>query len=259
MINLSMGCVFDNVWRNLADISHPGTANFADLRCAVVLFNSFRRSGLLANHRGRLRDLAGTKAADGCQHQQGEAADDRIEQQRHPDRHRHRNRATRGHKANHRGYQYQTCEHFLQPPREEHHQRASVAWQDCGRPWENLRRINLTVGRLGWRWGTGIDLVTLRRLPRTKEQRKVARRLRGCGVDSRPLKTKGNMSDCAMDVRSPVLLLAWDWLRRHQAAAIWHKTGIPESLHTPELTDDCLSFVIPDQQGARVASFEDVH
>lgn len=43
----------------------------------------------------------------------------------------------------------QTCDHVPQPPREVHEQDARVPWQDCGRPWENLRSLKAAARRCG--------------------------------------------------------------------------------------------------------------
>lgn len=190
-------CVSLRVWRNVADRVDTAGRVSAEPPGRAIRTLDDATSGLLAQDRGSTRGT-GAEVADRRKRQKAEAADRRIEHQRHPGRNRERQGAANGHQANHSGHQNQTCEHVLQPPREEQGQGASGEWQDCGREWEFLRRINLAPAPFA------------------------------------PGKGRTDRCTCA-----------------------GKGLGMQEQSSTPEVTDDCLSFVTPRQQGA-VARGEDV-
>lgn len=256
VINLSRVCVSDNVWRISADRLVSKICSFATDGAASTV--RVPRSSLLAQQRGRLKRVAGTAASDGGERQQAEAAHNRVKHQRQAGRHRECNRTAHGQKANHCGNDNQTSEHVLQPPREGHRQFASHAWQDCGRPWVNLRRINRLVGSGEARGNGAFHELTIGCMLVNHTQPEIAHGFRPFHLQCKYMKNNQNtatVSQCAGPMNSRVSR-AFRALPSH--AAIWHKSGAGESRHTPELTDPCLSFVIPDQQGARVTVFEAV-
>lgn len=256
VINLLRVCDSDNVWRFLADRSTSTIRAVATDRAASTV--CVPRSSLLAHHRGRLKRAAGTAASDGGERQQAEAADNRVKDQRQAGRHRECNRTAHGQKANHCGNENQTSEHVLQPPREGHRQFASHAWQDCGRPWVNLRRINRVAGS-GEALGNGeFHELTIGCVLVDYKQPEIVHGRKPFHHQFKYMKNNQNSAAVSQSAgpMSARVSRAFRALPSH--AAIWHKSGAGESRHTPELTDPCLSFVIPDQQGARVTVFEAV-
>lgn len=207
VINPFAKCVSLSVWRNLADTVYTRGRVSADLSKPAIRLLDVEASGLLAQQRSAASP-AGAQVGDRRQRQKAEAADRRVKQQRRRGWNRKRKGATDGNQAKCTGHQNQTCKHVLQPPREEHSQVASGAWQDCGRAWEFLRRINLTAAVLP---GT-VHVTACRRT--------------GPGLQGR-------------------------------SCAVPGKRGRKDAPSFPEVTDDCLSFVTPRQQGA-VAICEDV-
>lgn len=256
VINLLRVCVSGNVWRILADQSTSTIRAVAiDGAASTVCVT---RSSLLAQQRGRLKRVAGTAASDGGERQQAEAADNRVKDQCQAGRHRECDRTAHGQKANHCGNENQTSEHVLQPPREGHHQFASHAWQDCGRPWVNLRRINRLVGSGAARENRAFHELTIGCMLVNHTQPEIAHGFRPFHRQCKYMKNNQNTAAVSQSAVPMSLRVSRVFRALPSHAAIWHKSGAGESRHTPELTDPCLSFVIPDQQGARVTVFEAV-
>lgn len=249
--------VLSNTWQNLADMLAVSGGKPADGSGLPLPEPSRLCLGLLPHQRAARRRPGGAEIHDRRHEQQGQAAADRIEGERDP----HRNRQGKGcghHQQPHQpGHHDQSSEHVLQPPREEQDQRARPAWQDYGRLWENLRlpeRARLQGCTTRKVIGRGI---VAGRFSRIAFQPLIA--AAPPLWISRRNDLKNNEKNAGFG--SPDPSRRW-WsgrvaAQRGRDAAIWHKTGGPESQRTPEVTDDCLSFVIPEQQGARVETGED--
>lgn len=258
VIKLSRVCISDNAWQLLAETAHPAGEKTVNVCGRLSPAERNRTSGFLVKDRGRPLARPAAEAAQHCQRQEAEAAHRGVKQQSHPGWYRQNEGAGCDQKANHGGQDNLTCEHVLQPPREEHLQRASIAWQEYGRPWVNLRRVNRdAVGRKRALQPTSPSATTGSILPGSAQLR-VANRRR-CQRCIRKYMMANNKIQASGPAISPAICReAWVGMGLTPPAAIWHKPGRPEMRHTPEVTDDCLSFVIPDQQGARVAAIEDV-
>ncbi len=257
VIDFERMCDSSNTWRNLADFPIGVCSQSAEKAGYPLPCVTRSNSGLLAQERSGLRSVRTAMGHDRRHDQQRQAASRRVKSNCHPGRNRQCEGPTRRHQPNHRRHQNHSSKHVLQPLREEQDQRARPAWQECGRPWENLRR----------------PLRGFRRCNATTMRGDAAATRSGCGWDVRqPLDVWPGLAlqgsgNALKDMGNCMGSVVGAWCRRDGScclwagssldAAIWRETGGLDWPRTPEVTDDCLSFVIRDQQGAHVAVCED--
>lgn len=231
------------MWRNLADPG-PTARGFATGTRRV-------RRGWDGPSVLRVQDLLGASRLVGTHaHQQGrqhqrEAADCRVADHNDPGRKRERRRSSHCHHPDRCRHQNQSCQHLTHPPRVSQGQPEGGAWQDYGRALVNLRRLQ--------RAGTGPirqrgPATTGRAIPKpaTVPGRDAAARL---NVMAKCLFTGGSgairrvAAGCALCLCRPAAAgVAAVMASPRAAKGAWWSGN-------PQLAQECLSFVIPPQQG----------
>ena len=248
-------CVSDNVWRNLADLLQLAGVDSADRRRRR--FASAPRSSLGVEHRG-LGGLGRAEVEHRRQHQKGQAAGAGVDGQRQPGRSRERKGGSRGQQADQCRHQDQTSEHVFDPHRR---RMQSGCWSPVARLRPPLGESTslFPVSRVEQRGGSARERgLTCACIVSERVQPEEDRGL-WCGEKFfKILKRKGivvRMKDAA---RRSEAGFRSDGRGRRAVAAVWHKSGGREVPCTPELTDVCLSFVMPEQQAARAHACEDL-
>jgi hypothetical protein len=201
---------------------------------------------------GVSRWLRGADVPHGGSDQKRQAANHRVDRQGDPGRGRHHERSGRGNDTNLRGYDNHSCKHVPQPPREEHLQRASVAWQDCGRALVNLRQVESWMRRCGAATVWEKPRLTLASKPVIVNQSGVAISAGSSKIGGNPLKKRNLVSGPCGRNRSEPSMKARVGIRHGRGAARLRWPCARDWLRNPDVTEECLSFVMPQQQSARV-------
>lgn len=253
MIDPLAVCFSDNAWRNLADLLQPGGADSAEA-CTLDRGGFL---GLVAKKRG-LDGLRGAEVQKCRQHQERQAADNRVERQRHQGGKRQGEGSARDHQANQGRRQDQTREHVHFPPHTKNTVSVVVVH---GKIKAAFGRIYVAISRNTGAAPGGFRAVC--RLTLACGTFKVDQpggdfRMRLGRDRANPLKRnefRRFASAGGGDLNTPA---AVDGPGSRATAALWRKHSLPDVPCTPELTDVCLSFVMPEQQAARAAACEDV-
>lgn len=246
-----------SLWRNLAEVHCRADRSLADTPGRTVSRVLDLCSGLLADKRAGTGVTFRAEADQGGQCEQRQAAGHRVKHDRNPGRGRKRNCTGRDGYPDCRRHQDQSRKHLLQLQRERLDQVASIAWQECGCVWEILsseirpERMFDTTAR---RW-------VARNNPSFNRNGAVQPVVEGCIRTSeshgKTLKSQYFFAGLAASDRD---LDGAGGVRNRcgrRSVAIWHRPDGQDSPCNPALTDDCLSFVIPEQQGAGVAAIRD--
>jgi hypothetical protein len=234
------------IWRNLADTSRCTAPDLADSSGILALRQTVVTSGLRPQQCDGLRRLGCTDGRDCGGAQERQAAENRVDRQSEPGRRGQGKRRHHRHQPNNRRDENHSSQHVLQPPREEHCQGAGSAWQDCGRAWVNLRQVELRESRCWVDTERRPEGLVVTSIPHMHEQSLVARRrLDGGGGAQWPERRRpGSRNSAAGDGcvgRGHGALDAAIW--RKINAVIWHRG--------PDVTEERLSFVMPQQHGVR--------
>lgn len=244
-------------WRNLADLCKPNIPHSAAAPRPTATAPCGRSSGLGPQDMGDLRWLGRATGQDRGGDKQRKAADRRVKGQGNPGRNRKGEGPAHYHQPNRCRQENQTCKHVLQPPREEHDQRASSAWQDCGYAWENLRLSVRTQQRYAaLESGRNRNSTARNSVPNILQswvEFRTESRLRSGKMLKRKCFFGGHLFAAAPPSRGPALA----WPRADGRVTIWHKVRSSDRGRKPIATDDCLSFVMAEQQSARGAVCED--
>jgi hypothetical protein len=145
----------------------------------------------------------------------------------------------------------------LQPPREEQDHAARIAWQDCGRAWVNLRSRDRAVQRGESVTGGETPGAALAKLKGPIAQPTVEMTPVCRGDVHNPLncisyhvnRASGANDGSGPQSRLPVVLAGHGPVR--------HRPADPDGPEREAVAAECLSFVMPQQQGAATADCED--
>lgn len=246
-----------SLWRNLAEVDCRADRSLADTRGRAASRVMYLCSGLLADKRAGTRVAFRAEADQGCQCEQCQAAGHRVKRDRNPGRGRKSNCTGRDGYPNRCRNQDQSRKHLLQLQREPQGQVARIAWQECGCVWEILsseiraeRKFDTTARR---RLGGNNPKFSLDGFLHPE----VENPSRPSNARDKILKRLHFVAGVGSAKRRSVADVDWADRCGRRSAAIWHKPEGPDSPCNPALTDDCLSFVIPEQQGAGVVALED--
>jgi hypothetical protein len=244
-------------WRNLAEPIRRSVLILADHPFQPHLSLTSWPSDLGAQRPGVPRCQRGPDIPERRSEKKRQAADPRVRRQREPRRDGHGDCDSQCRQANRRRQKHVSSKHVLPPPREVPDQGAVSAWQDCGPAWVNLRQVaklphrdetatvrrqeGLTKARSGkqslqsWVAAARQNREKFRKILKIHDKIKGSTGLERCGAVTMRVSRSGGGA----------------------GAAIWHKAGGPVRPVTPDVTEDCLSFVMPRQQSAQVAAIED--
>ena len=244
-------------WRNLADGMYPNQSRFAHPQSLPPVLSGTSSLGLRPHERGARRGLGGTDAPERGHEEERQTAGGRVEGQCNPDRSGEGKRSRRRRQTNRCGQENQSCKHVPQPPREVPHQVARLAWQDCGRVRVNVRRLINHCGRC--------DTATVCRTAPTISAGN------GPGVTQSRIEWPGMRCVCLrnilkrMDYFEMAVWVGEGCAARHRQslcrdrglAALWRKRVAFPGLRNQDVTEECLSFVMPQQHGTPVAAYRD--
>jgi hypothetical protein len=242
--------LFD-IWRFLAEYRLQDVTISADMR--TLDKRSVRRSNLavqvLAAHSiagcaGVVPDVPQRGAE-----QERQTADRRISGKRDPGRHGKRNRRPNHNHPNHRRQQHKPCQHFPQPPRETEVKDARDAWQECGRVLVKVRRtieklrnsVEETMRGISEKSSSGGAVWKMQ--PRVEVEADPAEVIRNhmnklYFLDSLAWAANPAAGSDDAQLGAP-----------GTAAAKWRNFGGLIRHTVREVHEECLSFVIPRQQG----------
>lgn len=214
-------------------------------------------SGLRPQHLRRLRGLRRAQAQERRCKKERQAAHNRITDKDDPCRNREEDGCGHCHQPDRCGNENQTCNHVLQPPREEQDHAARIAWQDCGRAWVNLRSRDRAVQRGESVTGGETQGAILTRSKGSVAQPTVEMAPVCRGDVHNPLncisyhvnRASGANDGSGPESRLPVVLAGHGPARP--------RPGDPDGPERQDVAAECLSFVMPQQQGAATADCED--
>jgi hypothetical protein len=235
-------------WRKLADVFPQKL-----FKCAYPAFTGgMAASGLRSERPKIVLWLHRAHAPDRRRQEQRQTAHGRIGSQSDPGRRRQDQRNCRGDNAEFRGYEYHSSKHLPKPPRERLGQIERHAWQDCGRAWVNLRQVVFQLVRCKVTAESAKTGIGPAEEPLQVSQSRVAKRRWKAGSNNKVLKN-GQFRDIwsTLTVRRPGLTVA-GCRANHQQANWSCRCHIANRVWSMDVTEDCLSFVMPQQQGAGV-------
>lgn len=229
------------LWQNLADPCRAGAAEgrVAGQRAAVE-----PRSGALDLRAQKLFGAGGLVVANApqCRHEEkGQAADRRIAGHDDPGGKREGRRRRHRRHSDHCRNQKHPRNHLTHPPRYAQSQPGGGAWQDYGRPWENLRPVVQPGPEYALRLATAtfagigrnlILRVDVRRVTEPRDRRKL---LKSDGNSALPV-----VLGCRPSHPDP---------QAEASAATCRKAKRSGRAGNPDVGKECLSFVMPRQQG----------
>lgn len=214
----------------------------------VVLAAQRARSGLRPQQLRGGR-LARADAKHGSGHQKRKAAHGRVADHDSPHRKRQGQRHSHCAHSNHCGNQNHPCHHLTHPLCGVWSQGVGAPWQDYVLGLEILRRIKRVDLVRFWAIGTMPGATPLARADGSKALLQAEGR-GSCGNDGgKLLAVKENPSLIGLSARH-LLAAGKGWMRGRKAgAATCRKPGALSRQANPEVAEECLSFVIPGQQG----------